>query len=111
DRVHDRLAGATTLLRIGGLHQVGYGNLDEALRLYRRALEITQQLGTFRESMEAYTQIASVYMAQGRVNDALQIYTEAFNGFQALGCRLEAARTQLRISSIHQTRDELESAE
>jgi tetratricopeptide (TPR) repeat protein len=110
DRVHDRLAVATTLLRIGRLRQVGYGDLDGALRLCRRALEITQQLGAFRESMESYTQIASVYIAQGRADAALQLYTDAFNGFHALGCRLEAAKIQLRISSIHQAREQLETA-
>jgi tetratricopeptide (TPR) repeat protein len=67
-------------------------------------------MGAFRESLEAYTGIASVYLSQDRSEEALQLYTQALEGFQTLGCRYEEARTQLRISSIRLKQDQLESA-
>lgn len=110
NRVHDRLGVAATRLRIGRRHQFGDGDLAEALRLYRSALATTEEMGAFRESQEAYTDIASVYLAQSRADEALQSYTTALNGFQRLGCRREEAMTLLRISAIHRTRDELAAA-
>ena len=110
NRVQDRLSAASTLRSIASLRQAGYGDSTAALEFYNNALEITQEMGAFRESLEAYTGIAWVYLSQDRAEDALQLYTRALEGFQTLGCRHEEARTQLRISSIRLKQEQLESA-
>jgi len=97
------------------LHQQGMlaqsrGDYEGALSLYRRSLEIREQLGDRAGAANSYGQIGTLLQAQGQWNEALESYKQALAIFEQLGDRAGVAYTMGNIGYVHHARGDWQEA-
>ena len=101
---------ATGYGNLGLIHRMR-GELDEAERLHRKALEIDEQLGR-REGMAAdYGNLGLIHEERGELDEAERLYRKALEIDEQLGRREGMAADYGNLGLIHRMRGELDEAE
>jgi tetratricopeptide (TPR) repeat protein len=104
-----RMALVAVSLRGQCLRQLG--RLDEAERVYERAIVLAEEGHDERSVAVDKFQMAHVRMSQGRFPEALAAYTEACDCFEALGEPRGVAAACHQIGMAHQFVDNGDAAE
>jgi tetratricopeptide (TPR) repeat protein len=114
-RIHARTAdrqdcAAAFMANLGVIYQTR-GDLGEAERMYRKALEISEQLGRLEGVARAYGNLGVIYQTRGDLDGAERMLRKALEMNQQLG-RLEGVASDYgNLGLIYQTRGDLDKAE
>lgn len=98
------------LARIGDAERA-VGRLDEAARIYERAIARSKRLDDERQTAEIESQLGSLYLAQGRPGDALEAYSSARAALAELGEPLREADIHHRLAAVHEAMGDPDAAE
>jgi tetratricopeptide (TPR) repeat protein len=98
EAVGDEQAAATALSQLGRAAR-GTGDLDAALRYYRRSRDIQQRLGRWRGVALCRRRIGDVLGRLGRFGDAFTELRAAAEAMHQLGDRTQHARTLMFLGS------------
>ncbi len=80
-------------------------NLDEAIRMYEKALKIMKRIGDEPGVTRQYGNLAICYQQKGRVALALEFYRKSLDIMEAIGDRHGAAVLYFDIGTLY--RDEI----
>jgi len=130
DRKHFRIAELEQRLREAGdppppelaqhaaawLDELGFlrhrcGELDEAERLLRKALEINEQLGRLEGMANQYGNLGVIHMTRGDLDEAERMYRKVLEIDEPLGRLDGMATTYGNLGLIRRTRGDLDEAE
>jgi type II secretory pathway predicted ATPase ExeA/tetratricopeptide (TPR) repeat protein len=104
-------AMATAYSNLAILYQTR-GELDQAERMYKKALEIHKALGEHRESIARdYNNLGYIYWSRGDLEQAETVYRKSLELHQALGKRAGMADNYANLGSVYWTRRDLAKAE
>lgn len=77
-------------------------HLDEALGLFREALEISRELGDLRNQVICLNEMGTAYRAAGRPADAVGPHTSALNLARTIGAVMEEVQSLLALGTTEQ---------
>jgi hypothetical protein len=104
-----RVHAAVWLNELGFLHYA-LGDLDEAERLHRKALEIEEKLGRLEGMATQYGNLGVIYQTRGDLDEAERLHRKALEINEKLG-RLEGMASQYgNLGLIYQMRGDLGGA-
>ena len=92
---------ARTLLRLGLIHRY-QGNYSEAVKLYKQALKINENLGDKSGIAYALYALADVYEDQGNYVESIEKYNHSLEINRELGDELEIAYSLQQLAKVYQ---------
>ncbi len=87
-----------------------FGDLDEAMRLYRQSLDIKEALGDRKGLSATLHAMANVYVTRGDLDEAMRLYRQSLEITEALGDRKGLSATLHQMAGIYVTRGDLDEA-
>ncbi len=95
---------------LGLLHKTR-GDLDEAERMYKQALEINEALGRKEGMASNYGNLGNLYRTRGELDAAEKMYKQSLEIEEALGRKEGMASDYCNLGLLYKTRGELDDAE
>lgn len=100
---------AIVLNGIGGVHKTR-GELNDALPVYQRSLEMFEKIGNPKEIALLLGNVAGVLVGMGKLDEGLKYFNQSLEMREKIGDILGIAQTQNNLGVIHQDRGELDKA-
>lgn len=94
-----------------GIFLMGQNQLEQALSMQQRALQLDEQHGTDADRAFSRHNLAGVLAELGRTDEAVAMFKRALSGFQALGMHEDAANTKGALGTTLIEADRLDEAE
>lgn len=100
---------ATTLNGIANVHYTR-GEMNEAMDIYRRSLELNEKIGNEKEIALLLGNVAGVYHGLGKLDDSLEYFSKSLEIREKVGDLLGIAQTQNNVGVINQDLGKLDEA-
>ena len=94
---------------LGIVHQTR-GELDQAVEMYQKALELDAELSHKEFMANAYGNLGTVFQIRGELDQAVEMHQKALELDAELGDKQGIARDYINLGIVHQIRGELDQA-
>ncbi len=101
---------AVVMGNLGIVHRMR-GDLNEAERMQRRSLELSERLGSLEGIAASYGNLGNIHMTRGDLAEAERMYRESLAIEERLGRPEYMATGYANLGNIHMTRGDLAEAE
>ena len=76
------------------------GDLDQALKMYEKALAINEERGRKEGMAGSYVNMGNVYRIRGDLDQALEMYLKSLKLFEEIGAKDQVAKVKGLIASL-----------